>query len=221
MQFISTYSEDDYSYFDPRICVIGLGHVGLLHAISFSEQFRTMAYDPQLNRTEELSRGKDRTLQVPEELLRNAIHRGLTFTSDLSVVQKSNFYVITLCKQQQAEGVNSHLPLCSACEFVGKVISGGDIVVFDSCGIPAMSEDQCIPLIEKISGLTCNFDFFVGYSPGEHLFGDKGFTFWNDGKPRSGSTPEIAKIVDEVYYKAFAREYLKPHVQQSRLSGVI
>lgn len=221
MQFISTYSEDDYSFFDPRVCVIGLGHVGLLHAISFSEQFRTVAFDPRQKRTEELNKGRDTTSQVSNSLLSQAINNGLTFTSNLDEIRKCNFYVIVTCKQLISEGASPLASFCEACELVGKVLSGGDIVVFDACGNPTISENQCIPQIEKTSGLVCNIDFFAGYSPGEHLFGKKGFNFWNDGKPRSGSTPEISNIVDEVYFKAFAKDYLKSGIQQNRLAGAI
>lgn len=219
MQSISTYSDDEYSYFDPRICVIGLGHTGLFHAIAFSKHYRTIAYDPNQERTRELSQGRDSKSQISAELLQHATSHGLTFTSEAADIHQCNFYVITHTVQQTGSKDPDLRTLWSACELVGQVISGGDIVVFDSCGCPSLPEKKCIPLVEKVSGLVCNCDFFAGYSPGPFLFEEKGFTFWHDEKITSGSTPEIAKIVDEVYLTAFGKDIAVVPIRQSRSSG--
>lgn len=221
LQSISAYSEGGYSYYDPRICVIGLGQTGLFHAISFNEHYRTIGYDSHPERIQELSRGRDRNSQVSVALLQQAAKQGLTFTSEATDIGQCNFYVITLCKQPLSRNDTDLLPLWNACELVGKVISGGDIVVFDSCACPSTSENKCIPLVEKVSGLICNCDFFVGYSPGTFLFEEKGFTFWHDEKITSGSTPEIAKIVDEVYLTAFGKDTAVVPIRQSKVSGVL
>ena len=212
---ISTTLEDDYSYFDPRVCVIGLGHTGLVHAIAFGENYKTIGYDPDQNRVEELRRGHDSLSKVSTELVQHALRRGFSCTSDLEDIRKCNFYVITLPKEPVLSNDTQRHPLLSACEIVGKVISGGDIVMFDSCGCPSMSEKECIPCVEKLSGLVCNRDFFAGYSPGPLQFPEKGFTFWNDGKITSGSTPEIAKIVDEVYLNVFGDDSLVTPLRES------
>lgn len=221
LQSISAYSEGGYSYYDPRICVIGLGQTGLFHAISFNEHYRTIGYDSHPERIQELSRGRDRNSQVSVALLQQAAKQGLTFTSEATDIGQCNFYVITLCKQPLSRNDTDLLPLWNACELVGKVISGGDIVVFDSCACPSTSENKCIPLVEKVSGLICNCDFFAGYSPGTFLFEEKGFTFWHDEKITSGSTPEIAKIVDEVYLTAFGKDTAVVPIRQSKVSGVL
>ncbi len=221
MRPISTTSEDDYSYFDPRVCVIGLGHTGLVHALAFGENYKTIGYDPDQERVEELRRGHDSLLKVSGELIQHALYKGFSCTSDLEDIRKCNFYVITLPPESVSDNPSERHPLWSACEVVGKVISGGDIVVFDSCGCPSMSEKECIPLVEKKSGFICNRDFFAGYSPGPFEFHEKGFTFWNDGKITSGSTPEIAKIVDEVYINVFGADSLVTPLKETILGRVI
>ena len=221
MYSISAYSDDEYSYFDPRICVIGLGHTGLFHAISFSEHYRTIGYDSHPERIQELSRGRDRNSQVSVALLQQAAKQGLAFTSETADIHNCNFYVITVPSQPAGISEPDLLPLWSACELVGQVISGGDIVVFDSCGCPSTSENKCIPLVEKVSGLLCNCDFFAGYSPGPLLFEEKGFTSWTEGKITSGSTPEIAKIMDEVYITVFGKDIAMAPIRQSNISGVL
>lgn len=221
MRPISTISEDDYSYFDPRVCVIGLGHTGLVHALAFSESYRTIGYDSDQTRVEELRRGHDSLSGISGELVQQALRKGFTCTSDLEDIRKCNFFVITLPPEAILSDDPDRHPLRSACEVVGRVISGGDIVVFDSCGCPSMSEKECIPMVEKLSGFICNCDFFAGYSPGPLQFPQKGFTFWNDGKITSGSTPEIAKIVDEVYINAFGADSLVTPLQETILGRVI
>ena len=221
MYSISAYSDDEYSYFDPRICVIGLGHTGLFHAISFSEHYRTIAYDPDQERTRELSQGRDSKAQISADLLQQGMRNGLAFTSETADIHNCNFYVITVPSQPAGISEPDLLPLWSACELVGQVISGGDIVVFDSCGCPSTTENKCIPLVEKVSGLLCNCDFFAGYSPGPLLFEEKGFTSWTEGKITSGSTPEIAKIMDEVYITVFGKDIAMAPIRQSNISGVL
>ena len=221
LQSISAYSEGGYSYYDPRICVIGLGQTGLFHAISFNEHYRTIAYDPDQERTRELSQGRDSKAQISADLLQQGMRNGLAFTSETADIHNCNFYVITIPSQPAGISEPDLLPLWSACELVGKVISGGDIVVFDSCGCPSTSENKCIPLVEKVSGLVCNCDFFAGYSPGPLYFGKKGFTFWSDGKITFGSTPEIAKLVDEVYLTVFGKDIAMAPIRQSNISGVL
>ena len=141
--------------------------------------------------------------RVLDELLKQAIKNGLSCTSDVEKIRKCNFYVIII-PPISVERKDSDLRiLWDACEIVGKVLSGGDIVVYDFCAATSITENECIPVIEKVSGLICNAGFFAGYSPGSGNFIEKGFTTWGIGKFTSGSTPEITRIVDEVYTAVF------------------
>ncbi len=141
--------------------------------------------------------------RVLDELLKQAIKNGLSCTSDVEKIRKCNFYVIIIPPISVERNDSDLRILWDACEIVGKVLSGGDIVVYDFCGGTTITEDDCIPIIEQVSGLTFNFNFFAGYSPRYDNFEVKGFTSWGAGKFTSGSTPEITKIVDEVYTAVF------------------
>ncbi len=148
--------------------------------------------------------GHGSTSKVSDKLLKQAIRNGLSFTSDMVKIRKCNFYVIIIPPICVVNNDSDLRILWDACEVVGKVLSGGDIVVYDFCGGTTITEDDCIPIIEQVSGLTCNSGFFAGYSPRYDNFEVKGFTTWGIGKFTSGSTPEITKIVDEVYTAVFA-----------------
>jgi len=199
---ISPCDDEDNSYFDPRVCVIGSGLAGSTHALAFSTKYRTIWFDPLWTDVREVTHGQNGTPNIKD-------------------IRYCNFYVIISFPRIVEIGDPDFSALWDACELVGKVISGGDIVVFDSCAYPIQSEKECIPRVEKVSGLTCNNHFFAGYSPGPLRFSDKEFSFWNAGKVTSGSTPEIAKLVDEVYLNVFgtgARSM--PSIGDSEISGV-
>lgn len=183
-----------------KICVIGLGYVGLPLARLFSEKYQTIGFDINLNRVKELMSGYDRTLEVSEELLCSAIHHhGFLCTIDERQIKDCNFYIVTVPTPVDVNNRPDLGPLWSASELVGRVISKGDIVVYESTVYPGMTEEECVPIIERVSGLHFNLDFFVGYSPERINPGDKKHTVESIKKVTSGSTPEIADIIDQVY----------------------
>lgn len=185
---------------DYRICVIGLGYVGLPLARLFSTKFETIGYDTNKARVEALMTGHDSTLEVSDELLQDAIaNHGFRCTSDLDQIRDCNFYVVAVPTPVDQNNRPDLRPLVGASETVGKVISKGDIVVYESTVYPGVTEEECLPVVEKVSGLKFNEDFFAGYSPERINPGDKEHTVEKIRKVTSGSTPEVADIVDAVY----------------------
>ena len=185
---------------DIKIAVIGLGYVGLPLARLFSTKYKTVGFDMNAKRCEELMAGHDATLEVSDELLQDAINNhAFLCTSDLEQVCDCNFYVVAVPTPVDFDNRPDLRPLWSASETIGKVISKGDIVVYESTVYPGVTEEECLPVIERISGLKFNEDFFAGYSPERINPGDKEHTVEKIKKVTSGSTPEIANIVDGVY----------------------
>lgn len=183
-----------------RICVIGLGYVGLPLARLFSTKYPTVGFDMNAKRCEALMSGHDATLEVSDELLLDAIkNHGFVCTSDMEKIKDCNFYVVAVPTPVDNNNNPDLRPLWGASETVGKVISKGDIVVYESTVYPGVTEEECLPIVEKISGLKFNVDFFAGYSPERINPGDKEHTVEKIKKVTSGSTPEIADIVDNVY----------------------
>ena len=182
-----------------KICVIGLGYVGLPLARLFSTKYETVGFDMNRSRVEALNAGHDATLEVSDELLQSALANGFKCTSDIEDIRDCNFYVVAVPTPVDENNNPDLTPLWGASETVGKVISKGDIVVYESTVYPGVTEDECIPVVEKLSGLKFNVDFFAGYSPERINPGDKLHTVDKIKKVTSGSTPEIADKVDEVY----------------------
>ena len=183
-----------------KICVIGLGYVGLPLARLFSTKYPTIGFDLNQKRVDELMKGHDSSLEVSDVLLRNAINNnGFQCTSNIEQIKNCNFYVIAVPTPVDTNNNPDLSPLYNASNTVGKVISKGDIVVYESTVYPGVTEEECIPVIEKASGLKYNLDFFAGYSPERINPGDKLHTVENIKKVTSGSTDEIAEIVDSVY----------------------
>ncbi len=183
-----------------KICVIGLGYVGLPLARLFSTKYPTIGFDLNQKRVDELMKGHDSSLEVSDVLLRNAINNnGFQCTSNIEQIKDCNFYVIAVPTPVDTNNNPDLSPLYNASNTVGKVISKGDIVVYESTVYPGVTEEECIPVIEKASGLKYNVDFFAGYSPERINPGDKLHTVENIKKVTSGSTDEIAEIVDRVY----------------------
>ncbi|HMB73946.1 MAG TPA: Vi polysaccharide biosynthesis UDP-N-acetylglucosamine C-6 dehydrogenase TviB [Gammaproteobacteria bacterium] len=182
---------------DLRIGVVGLGYVGLPLAVEFARRYLTVGFDIKDARIDELRRGRDATLEVSEAELAEV--NGLGFTSDVEDLKACNFYVVTV---PTPIGINKRpllTPLRGASEMLGGVISKGDIIVFESTVYPGCTEEFCIPIIERCSGMKFNRDFFVGYSPERINPGDKEHRLPTIRKITSGSTPEIADFVDAVY----------------------
>jgi len=182
-----------------KICVLGLGYVGLPLARLFSTKYPTVGYDVNRERVRDLMAGHDATRELSEEQLKEALVRGFRCTAELSEIRDANFYVVAVPTPVDENNRPDLRPLLAASETVGKVISDGDIVVYESTVYPGVTEEECIPVIEKVSGLKFNEDFFAGYSPERVNPGDKVHSVEKIRKVTSGSTPEIADIVDAVY----------------------
>lgn len=183
-----------------KIAVIGLGYVGLPLARLFSTKFETVGFDMNQARVDALMQGHDSTLEVSDELLQDAIsNHGFKCTSRLEDIKDCNFYIVAVPTPVDANNYPDLKPLLSASETVGKVIGKGDIVVYESTVYPGVTEEECLPVVERVSGLKFNQDFFAGYSPERINPGDKEHTVEKIRKVTSGSTPEIAEIVDKVY----------------------
>lgn len=183
-----------------KIAVIGLGYVGLPLARLFSTKFPTIGFDLNQHRVDALNRGHDATLEVDDRLLQEAISQnGFRCTTCLNDIRDCNFYVVAVPTPVDENNRPDLRPLWGASETVGKVISKGDIVVYESTVYPGVTEEECLPVVEKFSGLKFNEDFFAGYSPERINPGDKEHTVEKIKKVTSGSTPEIADIVDQVY----------------------
>lgn len=182
-----------------KIAVIGLGYVGLPLARLFSTKFATVGFDMNQARVDALMTGHDATLEVDDCLLQDAIANGFKCTTDLEDIRDCNFYVVAVPTPVDDNNRPDLKPLWGASETVGKVISKGDIVVYESTVYPGVTEEECLPVVERVSGLKFNEDFFAGYSPERINPGDKEHTVEKIKKVTSGSTPEIADIVDSVY----------------------
>lgn len=183
-----------------RIGVIGLGYVGLPLARLFSTKYPTIGYDLNQKRVDALNSGHDATLEVSDELLQDAIkNHGFRCTVNLDEIRDCNFYVVAVPTPVDANNRPDLRPLWGASETIGKVISKGDIVVYESTVYPGATEEECLPVVERVSGLKFNEDFFAGYSPERINPGDKEHTVEKIRKVTSGSTPEVADIIDGVY----------------------
>ena len=183
-----------------KICVIGLGYVGLPLARLFSTKFETVGFDMNQKRVDTLMAGHDATLEVSVQLLQEAIEKhGFKCTTSLDDIKDCNFYVVAVPTPVDENLRPDLRPLLGASETVGKVISKGDIVVYESTVYPGVTEEECLPVVERVSGLKFNEDFFAGYSPERINPGDKEHTVEKIVKVTSGSTPEVADIVDAVY----------------------
>ena len=180
-----------------KICVIGLGYVGLPLAVEFGKKRKTIGFDINRQRVKELSDGQDHTLEVSPEELKLASH--LTYTSELSELEQCNFFIVTVPTPIDNVNRPDLSPLQKASQTIGGVLKKGDIVVYESTVYPGATEEVCIPILEQVSGLKFNLDFFAGYSPERINPGDKVNTLTKIKKITSGSTPDVAEIVDQVY----------------------
>lgn len=205
-----------------KIAVIGLGYVGLPLARLFSTKYQTIGFDMNQKRVESLMGGHDTTLEVADVLLQSALDSGFKCTSNLEDIRDCNFYVIAVPTPVDRNNRPDLTPLISASETVGKVISKGDIVVYESTVYPGVTEEECLPVVERVSGLKFNLDFFAGYSPERINPGDKEHTVEKIKKVTSGSTPEIADIVDKVYNSVLINGTHKaPSIRVAEASKII
>lgn len=205
-----------------KICVIGLGYVGLPLARLFSTKYKTIGYDMNPARVEALMTGHDATLEVSDDLLQSAIKNGFVCTADMEKIRDCNFYVVAVPTPVDENNNPDLTPLYGASTTVGKVISKGDVVVYESTVYPGVTEDECIPVVEKVSGLKFNQDFYAGYSPERINPGDKLHTVDKIKKVTSGSTPEIAKFINEVYGSVIdAGTHMAPSIRVAEAAKVI
>lgn len=208
---------------DIRIGVIGLGYVGLPLARLFSTKYPTVGYDISKVRVDELNAGHDSRLEVSDQLLTEALTKyGLICSSSIDDLRNCNFYVVAVPTPIDDKMRPDLNPLLRASKLIGKVISKGDIVVFESTVYPGVTEDVCMPVIEKESGLKFNKDFFGGYSPERINPGDRLHTVERIKKVTSGSTPETADLVDDVYNSVLVNgTYKAPSIKVAEASKVI
>ena len=208
---------------ETRICVIGLGYVGLPLARLFSTKYPTVGFDMNQRRVDALMSGHDSTLEVGDNLLKDAIdNHGFKCTADIEEIRDCNFYIVAVPTPVDVDNNPDLRPLYGASTTVGKVISKGDVVVYESTVYPGVTEDECIPVVESVSGLTLNVDFYAGYSPERINPGDKLHTVEHIKKVTSGSTPEIGEYVNEVYASVIeAGTHLAPSIKVAEAAKVI
>ena len=205
-----------------KIAVIGLGYVGLPLARLFSTKYQTVGFDMNKARVDALMAGHDSTLEVSDELLQSAIKNGFKCTADIEDIRDCNFYVVAVPTPVDEHHNPDLTPLYGASTTVGKVISKGDVVVYESTVYPGVTEEECIPVVERVSGLKLNMDFFAGYSPERINPGDKLHTVEKIKKVTSGSTIEIGKKIDEVYASVIsAGTHLAPTIKVAEAAKVI
>lgn len=206
-----------------KIAVIGLGYVGLPLARLFSTKYKTIGFDMNQKRVDALMEGHDATLEVSDELLQDAINNhGFVCTTDLEKIRECNFYVVAVPTPVDVNNRPDLRPLWGASETIGKVISKGNIVVYESTVYPGVTEEECLPVVERVSGLKFNVDFYAGYSPERINPGDKLHTVEKIKKVTSGSTPEIADIVDGVYNSVLINGTHKaPSIKVAEASKII
>ena len=206
-----------------RIGVIGLGYVGLPLARLFSTKFPTIGYDMNQQRVDALMEGHDATLEVDDDLLREAIsNHGFRCTTNIDEIRQCNFYVVAVPTPVDLNNRPDLTPLLGASETVGKVISKGDVVVYESTVYPGVTEEECLPMVEKVSGLKFNVDFYAGYSPERINPGDRLHTVEKIRKVTSGSTPEVADYVDAIYNSVLINGTHKaPSIKVAEASKII
>lgn len=217
---------------EKKIAVIGLGYVGLPLAVEFAKQYPTIGFDINASRVDELMNSHDRTLEVEDEDLKKVIvsdliiterkGKGLYCTTAVSDIESSNFYIITVPTPTDKNKRPVLTPLIKASESVGKALKSGDYVIYESTVYPGVTEDECVPVLEKVSGLKFNKDFFVGYSPERINPGDKERTVTKILKVTSGSTSEAAQVIDALYKSVItAGTHLAPTIKVAEASKVI
>ena len=203
-----------------RIAVIGLGYVGLPLAVEFGKKISTIGFDVNNTRIEELMNGLDRTLEIDATLLKSASK--LTYSSSVNDLKNANFFIVTVPTPIDKNKRPDLTPLIKASETVGKVLKKGDIVVYESTVYPGCTEEDCVPILEKFSGLKYNQDFFCGYSPERIVPGDKERTLTKIRKITSGSTEDVAEKVDEIYRSIItAGTYKAPSIKVAEAAKVI
>ena len=212
-----------------KIAVIGLGYVGLPLARLFATQYPVVGFDINENRISELRQGTDSTLEVADAVLQavlvsdfDSANKGLLCSCDIAVIQDCNYYIVTVPTPVDKNNRPDLTPLYKSSTTVGKVLKKGDVVIYESTVYPGVTEEECVPVLEEISGLQFNVDFFAGYSPERINPGDKEHTVEKILKITSGSTPEIGQKVDTLYRSVIlAGTHLAPSIKVAEAAKVI
>lgn len=205
---------------DVKLAVIGLGYVGLPLAVEFGKKHPVVGFDISSHRIDELSRGVDRTLEVSKEGLQSA--ERLTFTDDEQALKECNVFIVTVPTPIDEHKCPDMSPLVGASQLIGRALKVRDIVIYESTVYPGATEEECVPVLEEVSGLKFNEDFFVGYSPERINPGDKVHTVTKILKVTSGSTSEAAIFVDELYRQVItAGTHLAPSIKVAEAAKVI
>ena len=211
-----------------NICMIGLGYVGLPLAVEFAKHFPVIGFDINQGRVDELYTGHDSTLEVDDDNLQSVLTRevpvtkGLFLTTDIGEIRRCNTYIVTVPTPVDKNNRPDLTPLVKASETIGKVIGDGDLVIYESTVYPGCTEEDCLPVIEKVSGKKLNQGFFAGYSPERINPGDKLHTVTTIHKVTSGSTPEIAEVVDQLYKRVIvAGTHKAPSIKVAESAKVI
>ena len=203
-----------------KIAIIGLGYVGIPLAVEFGKLYPTVGLDIDKSRIDELNSGFDRTLEMSKENLQSSTQ--LSYTTDIADTASCNIYIITVPTPINNKNQPDLTPLVKSSQSVGSVLKKGDVVIYESTVYPGVTEDECVPILEEISGLKFNEDFFCGYSPERINPGDKEKTLTKILKITSGSTPEIADFVDALYKSIItAGTYKAPSIKISEAAKVI
>lgn len=205
-----------------KIAIIGLGYVGLPLAHAFSEKYKVVGFDINKQRIAELNSGFDRTLELTEEQVEEALQRGMKFTLDINDIKDCNIYIVTVPTPIDNNNKPDLTPIVKSTETVGKVLKKDDIVIYESTVYPGVTEEVCVPILEETSGLIFNKDFYCGYSPERINPGDKEHTVTKILKITSGSTIETAKKVDKLYRSIItAGTHLAPTIKVAEAAKVI
>ncbi|MEX0383131.1 nucleotide sugar dehydrogenase [Spiribacter sp. 1M153] len=207
---------------DPRVVVIGLGYVGLPLAAAFAETYAVTGFDIDSRRIGELEAGRDRTGELSAEEMATAVAHGIRYTSDPEALRDCNVFVVTVPTPIDANRRPDLTPLLKASETVGQVIQPGAVVIYESTVYPGATEEDCIPVIERVSGLTYGEDFHAGYSPERINPGDKAHRVTDIVKVTSGSSPEVADFVDALYARVIiAGTHKAPSIAVAEAAKVI
>ncbi len=205
-----------------KVAVIGLGYVGLPLAHAFSDKYEVVGFDIVQRRIDELNSGVDRTLELNEDQVKEALSNGMKFTNVLDEIADCNVYIVTVPTPIDEHKRPDLTPLINASESIGKILKKDDIVIYESTVYPGATEEDCVPVLEKFSGLKFNEDFFCGYSPERINPGDKEHTVTKILKVTAGSTPEIGKKVDDLYASVItAGTHLAPSIRVAEAAKVI
>ena len=206
---------------NPKICLIGLGYVGLPLAVAFAEKFQVIGFDVNPLRIQELEDGHDRTLEIEDDLL-DSVKSNISYASDIQDTKDCNIYIVTVPTPIDKSNRPDLTPLVESSKTIGTVLNQDDIVIYESTVYPGVTEDICVPELEKSSGMKFNQDFFCGYSPERINPGDKEHTVTKILKVTAGSTPEIAKYVDDLYKQVItAGTHMASSIRVAEASKVI